>query len=114
MSEHSYHRATSRYYFLIFNYFFKHIFYCVSRPNDHYYFKQNTPWANALTTELHLAPIFHYLLFFNFLKIFFILYHVRMTITTLINNTHHERTLLPQSYISLLFKKKKKNYIFFF
>ena len=67
MSERSYHGATSRSWV--------HHEGSIRRPI--------TPWANALTTELHLAPGF--------------------TMKDQSDHpSYHERTLLPRSYISLL------------
>ena len=64
MSERSYHGATSR-----------------SPPHEGSIRRPTVPWANALTTELHLAP------------------HPMKDRSD--DPSHHERTLLPRSYISL-------------
>ena len=64
MSERSYHGATSR-----------------SPPHEGLIGRHIAPWANALTTELHLAP------------------HPMKDWSD--DTSHHERTLLPRSYISL-------------
>ena len=64
MSKRSYHRATSR-----------------SPPHEGSIRWPIAPWANTLTTELHLAP------------------HPMKDRSD--DPSHHERTLLPRSYISL-------------
>ena len=75
MSERSYHGATSRSWV--------HHEGSIRRPI--------APWANALTTELHLAPGF--------------------TMKDRSDDpSHHERTLLPRSYISPLLSNRSVKY----
>ena len=60
-----------------------------------------TPWANALTTELHLAPGIYLMTHHTKSKRS---YHGATSRSWDLSDdpSHHERTLLPRSYISLL------------